>query len=191
MMRKDNADRLNRRDAVLDGIFVECTDNSLTRLLDTLNQHSEFTSMWFCGSRIDHMRCLGSEEIGWGVSALPGDFDKARMPKYHPHQVEIMIPIHGPVCVETYTRQEGLDKTTIEQGGIHEHIVLNRDVCHRIKRIGEGYVDSAFFYVKTNVGQQPQDIGVRDNNDLTDACHGCKHHSDRQDCPIFQSYQKD
>jgi len=48
----------------------------------------------------------------------------------------------------------------------------------------------AFFYVKTNVGQQPQDIGVRNNEDFADACKDCVYHSDRNACPIFLSYQR-
>ena len=76
MIRKDSRGRLNRRDDILNWVFTDSMDNSLDSLLNVLNHHGEFAPMWFCGSRIDHSRCLCSELIGWGISALPNDIDK-------------------------------------------------------------------------------------------------------------------
>ena len=126
MITQDKPERLNKRDAILDHIFIHGTENSLRELINMLNKDSEITSLWFCGSRIDHMRCLGSEEIGWGISALPNDFDKAKMPKYHPHQVEIMVPIYGSVIIETYHPGAGIKQIEIQQGKSDYHIIKRK-----------------------------------------------------------------
>jgi hypothetical protein len=188
MIRKDSKGRLKRRDDILNRVFTESMDNSLDSLLNVLNHHNEFASMWFCGSRIDHSRCLGSKSIGWGISALPNDIDKASMPKYHPHQVEIMIPIQGSVCVETYTPHAGLYQTTIKQGKC-DYITINSAVCHRIRPIQRSSDHAAFFFVKTNVGREPQEVGVLSSKNIHDACLGCVHHADRYNCLMFHSYQ--
>lgn len=188
MIRKDRKGRLARRDEIMNRIFSDSMDNSLKDLLNFLSHHKEFASMWFCGSRIDHSRCIGSESIGWGISALPNDIDKASMPKYHPHQVEIMIPIQGSVCVETYTPHDGLDQTTIKQGKC-DYAAIKSSVCHRIRQFQSASDHAAFFFVKTNVGREPREVGVLSSNNTNDACLGCIYHADKYRCIMFRSFQ--
>jgi hypothetical protein len=183
MITRDTVSRMEKRDELLKRASMR--DDSLASLLEALNSNPEFSSMWFCGSRIDHANCLGSEEFGWGISALPGDYKKAGMPKYHPHQVEIIISIRGRICVETYAPGNGLKENVLEPGA-RSHIEITNCMCHRIKNIEERPHESAFFYVKTNVGREPQDIGVKGISG--EPCRGCAHHMRPAECLMFQSY---
>lgn len=182
--------QFSKQNEMLDLIF-NGTSNSLRELVNLLNNDQEVSSIWFCGNRIEHNRCLGSEEIGWGIAVLPNSFDQFKMPQYHPHQAEIIIPICGTVRIDTYHMEGGLKQIEIQRGR-QDYQVIERVICHRVKKPENGYREAAFFYLKTNIAASPQGIGVRDLQTPEAGCRDCEYHGDDpRQCPMFQSFLED
>lgn len=182
--------QFSKQNEMLDQIF-NGSSNSLLQLVKLLNNGQEVSSIWFCGNRIEHDRCLWSEEIGWGIAALPGNYEQLKMPQYHPHQAEIMVPIYGTIHLETYHPEAGLKGVEIQRGKQDYH-VIERVICHRVKKPVNGYRESAFFYLKTNIAGTPQDIGVRDLQTPEAGCRDCEFHGDDpHQCLMFQRFLED
>ena len=85
------------------------------------------------------------------MSAQSEDAAKARVPKRHPHQTEIIVVLRGALTLHQGSGGSGSDDLL----GEGECAVVPKGACHSITGVDDQ--DAVFLFVKTNPSQQPRE----------------------------------
>ena len=135
----------------LDSFPTACL--TLESLVSAMRQGSgkdpRLTSLYFAGADVDHPYFLKTDALAIGIAVLPEDAEKARKPKRHPHQTEVIFVLEGSL---TLHRVGERDRVLAK----HEHFVIEQDVCHWVTPVAGQ--KAVFVFVKTNPAQEPRGV---------------------------------
>ncbi len=121
----------------------------ITAMKQSSGSDTPSTSMYFAGADVDHPFFLKSDVLAIGIAVLPEDAEKAKAPKRHPHQVEVIFVLDGGLDLHL----EGRLPITLRT---NDHYVIEKNVCHWVTPLA--HEPGAFLFVKTNPAQEPRGI---------------------------------
>ncbi len=148
---------------------LESEDHGLDRLLELMRGKEE-AALYLAGTRLDHDFGFGSEDIGWLISVMPEDREKAAVPGYHPGSTEVYITFQGQLSLEVLEDGQVVEKRLRKD----DALVLSPGQCHRVQPDPEQ--KAASLIVKTNLTHQPSVV----------RCADCGYYEDPAQCPLAQ-----
>jgi len=146
---------------------LDSEEHSLNELLDLMREKGE-AALYLAGSRLDNDFGFGSQDIGWLLTVMPEDGEKASVPGYHPGSTEVFVTFQGELTVECLEDGEVVEKP-LSRG---EVLVLPPGQCHRVQPDPEKV--AASLVVKTNLEAKPSVV----------RCADCTYYQDPADCPL-------
>ena len=130
-------------------------------------------SVYLAGMRLDNDHCLGSGDIGWSLSVLPEDADKASVPGYHPGSTEVYVTFQGNLVMEFL--EDG--RVQERRLGPFDTFTMPPGLCHHVRPDSKTAATSLI--VKTNLHHKPGVI----------RCDNCTYYSDPTACPLHRSWR--
>jgi quercetin dioxygenase-like cupin family protein len=129
---------------------------SLDQLITLMKERSTskpyLSSIYFAGADVDHPYFLKNDKLAIGISVLPEDAEKAGKRRRHPHQIEIIVVLHGRLCLHLFERNQERS-CDLNEG---DNYVIEKNVCHWITAILNQH--SAYMFFKTNPAKEPRGV---------------------------------